>query len=181
MNERKLKNVIVHNVLKIFIKGRLDVLKSFIRKSAVAFFSGAVLSLMTVLVSAGIATGPQGYNDCNGYYYAVFNEVVTSPEFAWGTTTVTSQKVEIDFPAGYAGIQPYLYDASTKKVAISYPMSYNGSATNYFSKSTKILESPKGTYYSQCITRAYHPSAVGAVYYPYHQFSTPASPYQSIS
>ena len=154
--------------------------KKLLKKVTVSFMCGIVTALTTTAVFAGNAIGPMGYYDCNGYYYMVYNDVTTGSGYAYGTTTVTSQDLS-DFPSGYVGIQPFLYDASTKKAVISAPWRYNSSSLNIFSNTTITYATQRGSYYSQGVTRGYHPSDTNAIYYPYHQFSTPASPAQTVS
>lgn len=154
-------------------------MKRFIRKVAIAFLSGAAVALMCAAVSAGVGTGSMGYYNSEGYYYMAHNQVVTGSSFGWGSTSVESQKVENYFPAGYVGIEPRLYDSSTNKIVVSGSMIYNTSESNIFTQNTPTYYKTSGSFYSEGITRAYT-SDKNAIYYPYYQYGTFASPIQSI-
>lgn len=153
-------------------------MKHFIKRMVMAFLSGVAVALMCIAVSADVATGPAGYYDSDGYYYFSMNSIATGSTFGWGTTSVTSQQVEDTFPVAYVGILPILYDSNTKKIASIGVMTYNSSKTNTFSQTTPYYYN-NGSFYSQGITRAYT-SDTNAIYYPYYQYGTFASPIQSI-
>lgn len=152
----------------------------FHKKLLVSFFSGVVLALMSVVASAGIATGVLGYYDCNDYYYQAYNRIATGSTFAIATTSVESQNSSINFPTGYVGIQACVYNADTKKAVSKDHFRYNSSSKNFFSCSSPTYYASSGTYFSKGITRAYHPIDPSSTNYPYHQFGIPASPYQAI-
>lgn len=158
-------------------------MKKSAKMMTIAFLSGVFLSAMTAVVSAGEASGSYAYYDCNDFYYKFKNTVYTDDVVGLvrGRTEIDSVNPNIKIPVGWAGAQAIVYNKNTGKRVTETPMGYNYAADIGWIATTPIYNTKNGTFYTDGLVQAYHPSDKNAVYYPYHQYIGFASPYQTIS
>lgn len=156
-------------------------MKRLLKKVCIAFISGLTVPLLSIAISAGAATGDYSYYDCNDFYYKAKNTVYTDSieGRTRGETGVYSQDSSEYIPVGWAGAQSIVYDKDTGKRVAETIMGYNYAADNGWIATTPIYYKSNGTFYTQGIVQAYHPVNKSDPYYPYHQYDTFPSPYQT--
>lgn len=155
-------------------------MNKLVRNTVIAFLLGVITSLITVTVSAGTATGQAYGFKCNGISYGSTNQITTDSSTAKGYTCVVSLDAFNQIPAGYIGIQSFVYKVNSPLPVTKSSLSYNPKKQIAFGVSTPYYYSYSGAYYTQGLTYAYKPTSVTPSGETYEMFSTYPSPNQNI-